>query len=79
MMSSRIVTRAPLSCAGPPLPDDPMPEPMPQIDTRTHLADAERRLAWTRRAALLGWGIILYWREGAVRPNGVWIVYALGL
>ena len=36
------------------------------LDSREHLADAERRLAWTRRAALIGWGLILYWREGAL-------------
>src|SRR5690606_29165322 len=49
------------------------------IDTKEHLADAERRLAWTRRAALLGWGLILYWQEGDIRLNFVWIVYVLGL
>jgi two-component system NarL family sensor kinase len=49
------------------------------LDSRAHLADAERRLAWTRRAALIGWGLILYWREGAFSLNAAWLVYALGL
>jgi two-component system NarL family sensor kinase len=56
-----------------------MRDAAPQIDTRDHLADAERRLAWTRRAALLGWGIILYWREGGLQPSAIWAVYAGGL
>jgi signal transduction histidine kinase len=56
-----------------------MHDAAPQIDTREHLADAESRLAWTRRAALLGWGVILYAREGMPRVSAIWVVYALGL
>ena len=55
-----------------------MVEPADQTEIQEHLADAERRLSWTRRAALIGWGVILYWREGQVRFDAVWIVYALG-
>ena len=55
-----------------------MVEPAGRIEAQDHLADAERRLSWTRRAALIGWGVILYWREGAVRFDGIWITYALG-
>jgi len=62
-----------------PPPGDSMNDAVTRIDTREHLADAEQRLAWTRRAALLGWAIMLYWREGAVRLDAVWGVYALGL
>jgi two-component system, NarL family, sensor kinase len=79
MMSATMAARPPLPGANRPSPEDPMPEPVPQIDSRDHLADAERRLAWTRRAALVGWGLILYWREGEVRPNAVWLIYVLGL
>ncbi len=46
---------------------------------REHLADAERRLAWTRRAALLGWAAIVYLHEGGFRASLAWGAYALGL
>jgi two-component system NarL family sensor kinase len=50
-----------------------------EVDAREHLADAERRLTWTRRVGVWGWAFLLYWREGSVRLDWVWAVYVAGL
>jgi hypothetical protein len=54
-----------------------MVEPADGLKSRTS-GGCRTAISWTRRAALIGWGVILYWREGQLRFDAVWIVYALG-
>lgn len=47
-----------------------------EVEPSAHFVDAERGLLWTRRAAIIGWGIILYAQGYTPAFNAVWLTYA---